>query len=715
MSESEQSPAYYGKAEEIVDILVRKTQTEARHFFRLIVAYYMAKLASMMRTNIEIPDRGTIPVNLYVVNLGNSGLGKTYSMNIMEEDIIQKFKYKFMEEIFPMAAETNLSKLACVKSAKHGMSPEDALTILKHEFDTLGTIAFSFDSGTSPAVKQMRHKLLMAGAGSINFEMDELGSNLSANTDVLEVFLELFDIGKTKAKLIKNTKDNVRNEEIDGRTPTNCLMFGTPSRLFDGNRTEDLFFSLLDTGYARRLMFGYTKDIVKQSHLSAEEQYNRGVASNTDQLVAELSDELEALADKKYFGHTLQIPKPVAIKLIQYRIDCEVKAMEMRDHDDISKAEMAHRYYKAIKLAGAYAFWDRSNRIEMPHLEAAIQLTEDSGVNFTEIMNRERNYVRLAKYLADINQEITAVDLIEDLPWFPKSETGRREILNLATAYGYKNNIIIKTSVDSGVEFYTGESLKETDLNNIHISYSTDVAFGYKAETGKFSDLYKVITSPGYHYTSHAFEGGHRTAEKALLGFDLLILDMDDGITIDTAKFLLDEYTFLIATTKRHTDQQHRFRIILPMSHYLRLTPLEYKAFMENVFKWLPFGTDAQTKDIARKWQCHKGEHYYHEGKLVDATLFIPKTSKAAEHNNFVADNSSLNNLERWFLHNTAEGNRSNNLIRFGYILVDAGFSYDQIETKIKNLNDKMPRPLPAMELESTILKSLQTKVNQHE
>lgn len=61
--------------EEIVDILVNKTQSNNRHFFRLLTVYHFAQMASMMRTVINTKDRGILPVNLYVLALAVSGFG----------------------------------------------------------------------------------------------------------------------------------------------------------------------------------------------------------------------------------------------------------------------------------------------------------------------------------------------------------------------------------------------------------------------------------------------------------------------------------------------------------------------------------------------------------------------------------------------------------------------------------------------------------------
>ena len=69
-----ESLEYNPTAEKVVDILCKKTQSDSPLFFRVLVAYYFSKVASMMRCKIATPDRGVIPVNMYAINLATSGL-----------------------------------------------------------------------------------------------------------------------------------------------------------------------------------------------------------------------------------------------------------------------------------------------------------------------------------------------------------------------------------------------------------------------------------------------------------------------------------------------------------------------------------------------------------------------------------------------------------------------------------------------------------------
>lgn len=699
--------SYFEPAEKLVNILMKKTQNKNPLFFRVLVAYYFAKIASMMRVGIKTHDRGVIPVSLYAINLATSGSGKGFSTNIVEEQVINQFKERFMEETFQVVSEKHLAKLALKRAAKDNVDADDMLEKVKKEFANLGALAFSFDSGTTAAVKQMRHKLLMADCGSVNLEIDEIGSNLLGNVEVLNTFLELFDVGKVKQKLTKNTSENVRSEEIEGRTPTNMMLFGTPSKLLDGGKVENEFYAMLDTGYARRCLFGYHKKHELDTTLTAEEVYIMLTDADSADYLEELSIKLGKLADPVNFHQNLHVSKDVTLRLIEYKLRCEEKSFNMREHEDIPKAEMAHRYYKALKLSGAYAFIDGSHEITEDHLYNAIKLVEESGKAFSQILTRERNYVKLANYIANVGREVTQVDLVEDLPFYRGSENQKRDIMALAIAYGYKNNIIIKKSYSEGIEFLQGESMEVTNLDKMRVSYSQDITKDFQPDVAPFSELHKLICLDGYHYTAHHFIDNHRNSSNLIPGFNLVIIDVDGEVNLQTAQKLLENYKCLFATTKRHTPEINRFRIILPLSHTVKLTPDMYSKFMVNVFNWLPFAVDTATKDCARKWASHNGQYLYQDGELLDATLFIPQTRKEEEQNKLILDNNSLSNLERWFFLNTDKGNRSNQLIRYALILVDNGYGIEAVRSAVMGFNSKLKEQLTEDEINNTIMVSV--------
>lgn len=695
-------------SEGLVKVLCEKTQNDNPLFFRVLASYYFGLVAAMMRVQIVTHDRGTIPVNIYALNLSTSGSGKGFSTNIIENSVIHGFKERFLSEVFPGMALQNLPVLANTRAIKKGVDPDEELARIEKEFAAYGPMLSSFDSATPAAVKQMRNQLLMAGAGSINLQIDEIGSNLVSSVDVLNMFLELYDMGYIKQKLLKNTSENQRSEEIHGKTPTNMLLFGTPAKLLNGGKTEEELYSMLETGYARRCLFGYSKASDRNMSLTPQEVYDRMTNKTSDKFIDDLSLRLELLADMSLVGTQLKMTKDTSLLVIEYRLQCEKLAQTLPEHEEIKQAEIAHRYFKALKLAGAYAFLDRSLYVTDDHFYQAVKLVEDSGAAFNQLLTRDRNYVKLAKYIASCRKEASQVDLVEDLPFYKGAASQKQEMLQLAIAWGYQNNIIIKKIFSNGVEFLKGETLKPTNLDEMILAYSDDLATGYDPVIAPWDKLSKLITAPNLHWINHHVTGGHRKEDAIIPGFNMLVLDIDGGVQLDMVKEVLKDYVTLIHTTKRHTETEHRFRVLLPINFTLRMDSTEFKELMANVHQWLPFASDDQTWQRSRKWLTNEhAQVWYNDGQLFDILPFIPKTSRNEERRILLETQQDMDNLERWVINNIGDGNRNNMLHRYGRILLDAGMGLLDVTTKVRSLNDRLPNKLSDTELTGTVLTTI--------
>lgn len=698
---------FHPDCEKLVKILCAKTQNNNPLFFRVLVSYYFTLMASMMRCSIATPDRGEIPVNMYAINLAPSGAGKGHSINIIEDHVIDQFRHNFLDITFPTLAEQNLHKIAQKRAISKQTDIDGEVEKAQKEFASIGPMLFTFDSGTSPAVKQARHKLLMAGAGSLNLQIDEIGNNLMSNAEVLSTFLELFDVGKIKQKLIKNTAENSRYEEIIGRTPTNLMLFGTPSRLLMGGKTEEEFYAMLEEGYARRCFFGYLKNHSRDKGLTPEEVYQIRTDSSTVDFLEKLSDHFGNLADMAYINRKLGMSKDVSLLFIEYQLACESQAELLPEHEEARKAELNHRYFKALKLAGTYAFMGESPEITEDHAYQAIKLAENSGMAFEALRTRDRPYVKLAKYISEVRRPLTQADLVEDLPFYKGSVPQKQEMMSLAIAYGYQNNILIKKNFNDGIEFIQGETLDPTDLDKIIVSYSTQLADGYRSEYAPFDKLHLLTQKDGLHWANHHFNDNHRSEDKAIPGFNLVVLDIDSGVNLSTAQMLMKDFKALYYTTKRHTKDEHRFRIVLPINYQLKLGAKDYREFMNNLFDWLPFEVDKATGQRSRKWLSFNGHYEYQDGYLLDILPFIPKTSKNEAYKQTIIDQQGMDNLERWVVNNTGDGNRNNMLLRYALILVDAGFDFESVRQKVITLNSKIDEPLPEAEIMGTIMVSV--------
>lgn len=712
------SMPFHPDVEKLSEVMSVKAQNSDKQFFRVAISYYMAAMASTMRAAIQTPDNRVLPVNMYAIGLAPSGSGKGLSTGMMEQEIVNDFREIFTNTTIELMAEMEFPKIATKRATRKGTDPDDEMERIKKEWKETGEFLFSFDSGTKAALLQSRHKLKMAISGALNLQVDEIGDNLLGNKELLPCYLELYDTGQIKQKLVKNTSENVRFEDLPGITPANMLLFGTPTRLFDGGKTENEFFTFLETGYARRSFFAFVQKHIRKAPKNAEELYKHILEVNNDSYLDDLREKYAALADSVNVGKVLPMSPHVFKLLLQYRLDCENKADALAEHEDLLKTELTHRYSKVMKLAGAYAFLDEAAEIEEKHLFYAIRLAEESGKDFYSIVKRDKSHVRLAKYLAGIPEDsaVTHADIVDDLPFYPQTQSKRADILQLAIGYGYRNNIIIKKSFDQGIEFLHGESLEETNLQKMMLSYSSDIADGYQFAEAPWDKLHNMTQQPALHWINHNTDNGHRSDDHIVPGFNLIVFDIDGTATLDEVNTLLKDFTYLTYTTKRHgQDGKDRFRLIFPTNYILKLSKSDYLTFMESVADWLPFEVDSKTFQRSRKWLTNNGTYHYNEGKSFDVIPFIPRTERDEQRKRSLAEYGSLDALERWVLNNTGDGNRNNQLLRYALLLLDLGHSFEQIRTRVLEMNERIQGSLSETEVMGTIMVTVSKKMSNNQ
>lgn len=704
--------------EQMVDIICNKTSNQDRPFFRVVSAYFMAKMAASMRAVLKTADRGDLPVNVYAVALANSGFGKGHSIAIIEKQFIGGFKKRLLDETFPVVSAKHLYDRACDKALLSGKSPEDEQLKLEKDFALKGAYTFTFDSGTKEGVRQIRDKLLLAGIGSINFQVDEIGSNLIGNTDILTLFFELYDQGEIKTKLVMSTSEKVRGEELDGKTPANALLFGTPATLYDGFTVEEKFQAFLEAGYGRRSIFawGCTPDKNSRARTSGRDKYRQKIQPINVQTVDLLANQFALLADPSRFGWQITVPDTIGEELSIYEEICIARAASMATHDTVRKAEMEHRYFKTLKLAGAMSFVDGDAELTMDTLYQAIKLVEESGEAFDNMLKREKNYVRLARYIAEKGGELTHPELNEALPFYKSGTGARTEIMGLARDWGYRNHIIIRKSFkEEGIEVFTGETLQKTNLDRILFSWSEHMAFNYNPDQGPFDQLSQLVQGPGLHWCNHTFENQHRAEVNAHPGFNMIVLDIDGGIPLHVAHDLMKDHMFMTCTTKRHTDAQHRFRMLIPTNYVLKLDDKDYKAFMTSVCEWLPFPApvDEAANQRSRKWLSNPGAqiHYNLEAQPLDVLPFLPRTTRNDAHKEKMSDLQSLDNLERWFAQRIEGGNRNNQMLKYALALVDGGLTYSAVEEAVLSFNSRLPNRMSEDEIRNSILVTAAKKI----
>lgn len=133
--------------------------------------------------------------------------------------------------------------------------------------------------------------------------------------------------------------------------------------------------------------------------------------------------------------------------------------------------------------------------------------------------------------------------------------------------------------------------------------------------------------------------------------------------------------------------------------------------FMDNVMESLPFEMDESCNQRNKKWlTCQSAITHFNEGELFDVLPYIPRTTKNSEREERQRDQKDLDNLERWILNNTGDGNRNKQLYNYAMVLYETGLQFTELGEKVRQLNNKLQDKLSDEELQATILKSIQSK-----
>ena len=694
-------------------------------FFRFHIAYYFCMMAAMMRTTIELPDGESDLISMFTINLAPSGYGKGVSTATLNEQVIDRFSEVIRARTWPAITDARLRKLAQRRSIQNQTEFDHELKNVQDDFrDVGGKVMFSFEKPTEAALKQNRTMLLMAGIGGMNLSTDEIGANLFKSRDAIDNFLTLYD-GVLQNNLVKHTKDSKRADDLTGKIPANMVLFGVPSGLLDQDKVQEQFLTMLEYGYARRCFYSYVPEGKRDRVIMTPQQRMKKALSRTSKKALDkISQQFQVLADQSRVGQKLTFSEDAALTLFQFDNDCKLIADAMQENHPYPTTELKlrvyeieHRCQKVQRLAGAYAFVENASEVGKDHVLSAIRMAQESSEAFERMMKSEESHVKLAKYLGTIKRSVTQPHLIETLPFFKKANKQERDnMITQAVAWGYTNNLLIKRKVSDSVEFIKGEALEPTDLDKIKVSHSLDITECYRSQTIAFDRLHTMCTAENVHWINHELEygvqgAGYRHNDNCLKGFNIIVIDVDNGLAVETAMRLLEGYKALYYTTKSHTPVAHRFRIVIPTNYELKLNAEDFEELMKNIFEWLPFTSDEATGQRSRKWMSHKGQYVYTDGEPLDVLPFIPKTTRNDSHRMTMDKYTNLDGLSKWFALNSFKGNRNNHMLRYAHVLADLGYDEQLIRENVLALNEQLADSMTVDRIERTIMVTMKKRL----
>lgn len=150
----------------------------------------------------------------------------------------------------------------------------------------------------------------------------------------------------------------------------------------------------------------------------------------------------------------------------------------------------------------------------------------------------------------------------------------------------------------------------------------------YKKITIPFENLHRLTTSDFRQYSSFNFLKGKKKSENwSNEGQNILILDIDDGLTIEEAKIKFSKYKYFLCTTKSHQVEKKglkcdRFRIILKAKNVPHND--SYFDYMEQLEKLYPFIDKQVNCKIGAFLGYSKAIYFYNDGIEFDFDILKP-------------------------------------------------------------------------------------------
>ena len=665
-------------------------------FFNTAAAMSLKKIRIIRKTNNN--DKVIIP-NYFGISFGGSGVGKNHSDNLARAIFKESF------DNFQRHAESFYDSRKDPADKK----PDPRYVNLSSYFIPV--------TSTWQALQKAAQTVKDMDVGSVNVVSDELGDNIMSMSEIFTKLKSTWDTGTSEGPV--NVTNGGESYFCVHDVCFNALLFGAPGPFELDPKKKDRLLETYVSGMARR-SFIYHNNTYKKSE-------NRN--QNFEKLEREFYDKLESyIKELRYFlNNTREIRYPAKIreKLLEYD---QIKELE-RERSISLIAEDLGSTKKIEKLLGIIATLDLQDEINEEHLKFAIEFTEALDSTAEETVEIKPAYKRIYDEI-EKRSFAARTDIVKAVKDITIKDLDSQLILVQEHANLIGNSLIKKEY--NGIIKYKIEKLSNTNLDNIILSINGNMdrtePEGFVRKIGSFDKLINAVNAE-FRYSAGTFRNEYISDENYLQEQNLFIIDIDKDLNLEDAKALFSSMTYLITTTKSHQKPKKtkvngetvdlvcdRFRIILPTLSTFHLTAKVYSEMYMNVINSLGIAeADSKCRNASRWYYGNpEGEHWYNKGDLLDIRTYIPDSS---EHQDA---STSLNNYDnqrdksnapasirvdaaiRWFLSNTATGNRNDNLFKLGMLLKEKIEEPDWAMWLL-NANTCLSHPLPDSDMKSII------------
>ena len=675
---------------------------ESTLFFNTACALQLKNTRITRETN-----KGTkyIIPNFMSIVLGAPGIGKDFSLELTSEP------YQGMFDSFIARAEAFI------------MNPNNRneRNELEKRYIKISNI-YQTVSSSGQALQKSAQVISDLGFGSVNVTTTELGDDLGQIGEIFTKLKQAYDSGVSEgASIVSDGGDNyftVKNIAY------NSMLMGSPAKFVLKPQLKDDLLSHYVSGVARRFFIFHNDDFRKS------ENRNQYFEQMLDTEITHVQNFFHEL--RSHINHTREIVLPPDVR--KYLVDWDIEKEIMRENSESLISDDIGSPRKIERLAGIIAMLDLSDTITFEHMQYAIDYSSRVDTTAEESVKIKPTYEQIYDLLAK-RGFVSRTELIKEIRGLNMRTLD--DEMSLATEFANElGNSILEKQYD-GIVKYRLEILTETKLNGIIISTNDDprptIAINWKRKQGAFEGLHKIVCS-NLRYSAGTFENGHITDKNYLPEQNLIIIDVDDGLSIEDTKNLFKGTKYLIATTKSHQIEKNgivcdRFRLILPTISKFHLKPTVYAETYLNILSSLGMSAADTKCQNASRWYygVEDAKYWYNpdpDAEMIDIRPFIKDSSEnhtgASNVDKFIAssradglshgeDQARLDGAYRWFLSRTTTGTRNDMIFSFG-CMVKEQYQSVSYESEVRKFNSMISDSLRESEI-ATILNSISRRI----
>jgi hypothetical protein len=617
---------YHPVVRELMGAIKSANPTMPEEASAIMANYKLVSMVSNLRVKIDYnKSMGLAPINFYGICLMDSGVGKTSSLSTLDLWYFKAVKDR-------LKGLYNKAKKGYIEELRNSDLEDDEIG---EAISALSQWTFSISSGTKEGIAKLAQTLFKIKALTVGIEIDELDKYITAEADLMNSLFKAYDVGEWNPKV---TAGKQLEDSVYGVAP-NFFGLATPDAMLLNGDVADPFRNILASGFARRTFF-YYEDSDKLPYIPTEDDYMKleDEAIKLRENATTLAETFKNMLNRDNLERVISFPTKAKKYIYRYRSESVEKASQTQD--PIMNAEYRERHFKVAKLAGAYAFIDGRDEVTTKDIDYAIHLTEHSSASLQRIGDSkslvERLYLRVRSEEGFVHtQDMLNFGLVS------KNQTTKikeyaEELETYADVYGDifevmrdNNNKISAVRITQLITTNSESCIFSASMPRRNGEYNHDS--GYKKVEIDFNNIAEWVTQEKkVCYSPIGFKDGKRNNASTEAYSNLIVMDIDEGMSIDYAKEIFKDYYAIITTTRNHQKEKNgvvsdRFRVILLANKYIYTTPKKYKQLMENIQQFYDFSMDTACFDKAHIYYSNPSDVWIGNcEKKLEVSKLIP-------------------------------------------------------------------------------------------